>query len=96
MIKRLIMTNKIVGIMVVYFIKLLFKGLQIFIKVEPKTILITSFSGRKFDDSPRIIYEELKVDPDFKEYRFIWGFKKIREEFPTEQVQMGTFKYLLA
>lgn len=95
MIKRLIMNNRIISVIFSSFVQLLFRIIQIFVKIDRKMILINSFSGRKFDDSPKIIFEELKKDPDFKEYKFIWGFKEKRKEFPTEQVEIGTVKYLL-
>ena len=49
--------------------------LSLFIKVDPKTILFTSFSGLKYDDSPRAIYERIKNDSRFKDYKLVWVFR---------------------
>ena len=33
-----------------------------------------SFGGQKYDDSPAALYEQMKEDPFFREYEFLWGF----------------------
>ena len=60
------MKNKIYNILksnlliynVYYFIfSIIFKILKIFVKVDNNVILINSFGGKKYDDSPRVIFE---------------------------------------
>ena len=48
--------------------------LKLFIKTDEKLILFNSFAGRKYDDSPRAIFEIMRVDCRFKGYKFIWAF----------------------
>ena len=48
--------------------------LKIFVKTDDKLILFNSFAGRKFDDSPRAIYECMKDDIRFKDYKLVWAF----------------------
>lgn len=36
-------------------------------------IVFSSFGGRKYDDSPRCIYEEMLQDSRFKNYELIWA-----------------------
>ncbi len=48
--------------------------LKLFIRPDDRLILFNSFAGRKYDDSPRAIFEAMKKDARFKEYRFVWAF----------------------
>lgn len=48
--------------------------LKLFIKTDDKLILFNSFAGRKYDDSPKAIFEAMKVDARFKGYRLVWAF----------------------
>ena len=46
-----------------------------FIPVEQKSMIFVSFSGRRFDDSPKAIYEEVCRRDYFKDWDLIWAFK---------------------
>lgn len=52
----------------------LLKLVGLFIVQDDKLILINSFGGKKYDDSPKAIYEWLRVDERFKDYKFVWAF----------------------
>lgn len=45
-----------------------------FVPVQPKTMLFCSFGGRKFDDSPKAIYEEVCNRKEFEDWSLIWAF----------------------
>lgn len=48
--------------------------LKLFVKTDDKLILFNSFAGRKYDDSPKAIFEALKADPRFEGYKLVWAF----------------------
>lgn len=48
--------------------------LRLFITKDPQLIVFSSFGGRKFDDSPRCIYEQMIKDTRFDNYKIIWAF----------------------
>ena len=50
------------------------KVLKIFVRPDDRLILFSSFGGRKFDDSPKAIYEVMFRDSRFKDYKFVWAF----------------------
>lgn len=53
-----------------YFIfNLLIRTFAIFIKTDNNLILINSFAGRKYDDSPKCIYEEMRKDKRIEYWR---------------------------
>lgn len=49
------------------------KFLGLFVCKKKKLIAFSSFGGRKYDDSPRCIYEEMLKDPRFRDFEFVWA-----------------------
>lgn len=45
------------------------------IPVDPKLVIFISFHGRGYSDNPKAIFEQMKKDPAFEGYRFIWFVK---------------------
>lgn len=71
--------------------------LKIFVKSDDKLILFISFGGKKYDDSPKAIYETMCKDERFKEYSFVWAFEKPSEfEVPgAKKIKVDTLTYYL-
>ena len=44
-------------------------------KVDDKLAIFISFHGRGYSDNPKAIYEQMRQDPRFDGYRFIWFIK---------------------
>lgn len=69
--------------------------LKLFVKPQNDIIVFVSFGGRKYDDSPRCIYEQMLSDSRFDHYRLIWAF--IEPDKHTiargEKIKIDTFKY---
>lgn len=49
------------------------------VKVDEKTVIFGCFNGRSYCDSPKAIYKAMLKDERFKDYHFIWVFKKPKE-----------------
>lgn len=49
-------------------------SLKLFVKTDNKLILFNSFAGRKLDDSPFALFEAMKKDERFKDYKLVWAF----------------------
>ncbi len=45
-----------------------------FVPVQKKTMIFCSFGGRKYDDSPKALYEEVCRRTEFDGWRLIWAF----------------------
>ena len=69
----------------------------VFVPRKPKTILFSSFGGRRFDDSPRAIYEEICQRPFFDDWRLIWAFTDPDAvQIPRgEKVKIDTFPFFI-
>lgn len=71
------------------------KCLGLFISQKKNLIVFSSFGGRKYDDSPRCIYEEMLMDSRYKDYDLVWALGK-PEDFEIEgarKVKCDTIEY---
>ena len=57
----------------------LFSFVSRFVKIKEKRILFASFGGRKFDDSPKALYDEICNRKEFDDWLLIWAFVKPEE-----------------
>ena len=74
-----------------------FKILRIFIKTENDVILINSFGGKKYDDSPKVIFEYMKTKEKYDKYKIYWAFDN-QEKFEiekAEKIKTNSLKYFI-
>lgn len=71
-----------------------FAGL--FIRTDPNLILFASYGGRKFDDSPRFVYEYLLKHPVSADHKYVWAFIE-PEKFPDvpNKIRIDTPRFYL-
>lgn len=74
-IKYVIKYTPIIYTIYFYCLSILVRTLGLFVKTDPKMILFNSFGGRKYDDSPRAIFEKMLQDRRFDDYTFIWALE---------------------
>lgn len=69
--------------------------LKLFVKPQDNLIFFISFGGKKYDDSPKAIYEEILKDNRFDKYDLVWAFDNPYEfNIPRgEKISTDTFKY---
>ena len=78
-----------------FFGNLFIKVLSLFIKIDSKKILFVSFGGRKFDDSPKALYEQIKKDKFFEGYKLVWAFinPKDFDDLECKKVKIDTISF---
>ena len=73
-----------------------FKTVGLFVPIDNKAIL---FSGhtRKYNDSPRAIYEYMISHPKYSKYHFIWALDDLNTPIPghPKKVKVDTLKYFI-
>ena len=73
--------------------------LKLFVRTDRKLILFNSYGGRKYDDSPRAIYEKMAADARFCDWHFVWAFHEPDklEERPEgcKIIRTNSFKYFI-
>lgn len=73
--------NKVAYFVYYYVMSFFVKLIRVFIKPDDKLILFNSFAGRNYNDSPKAIYDVMKADSRFSDYKLIWAFHQ-PEKFP--------------
>ncbi len=53
-----------------------FRFIGLFIKTDDHLVLFNSFGGRRFNDSPKVLFEAMRDDPFFSDYTLVWAFEK--------------------
>lgn len=75
----------------------LFQFLGLFIKVDEDLVLLSSYGGAKYSDSPKVLFEAMKEDPRFHRYKYVWAFAN-PDMFSIpigEKVKMDSLKYFV-
>lgn len=55
-------------------------------RVNPKMVIFEAFLGRSYGGSPKAIYEQMLADPRFKDFKFVWFFRKPERAIPIPQL----------
>lgn len=95
-IEYLLKHNMFVQKMYKIFMSAFFRFIGIFIRINKKMILFSSFMGKSYNDSPRCIYEYLKANAN-EDYTYVWAFEE-PEKFKhlgCKVVKIDTFKYFI-
>lgn len=73
----------------------LLKVYSAFVPINDKQIMFASFGGRKFDDSPKALYERICSMPEFKGWNIVWAFvDPDKYDIPRgEKVKIDTYKF---
>lgn len=78
---------------------LILKILGLFIKVQPKQILFVVYGGKRYDDSPRFVYEYMKKSGNYDDYKYVWAFDNVEENLENisedEVVKIDTISYFI-
>ena len=76
----------------------IFKILGFFVGYDNHLILFNSYGGKKYDDSPKIIYEKLLQDSRFDDYKLVWALfepEKVSVPGRATVVKADSFKYFI-
>ena len=53
---------------------LVFREMGLFISMDDKLVLLSSYGGDQYSDSPKVLFEAMKADPRFDGYHYVWAF----------------------
>ena len=70
-----------------------FRFIGLFMRIDNNLVLFVSYGGDFFNDSPRNLFEEMKKNDVFKNYKFVWALKKVENIDGASVVKIDTFKY---
>ena len=75
-----------------------FKLIGCFVKTDENLVLINSYSGKFYNDSPKKIYEYMINDPSCKGFKYVWAFRDPeKNQVPgnAEKIKIDTWKYFI-
>ena len=74
---------------------LVFRVMGIFIPVDSKLVLLSSYGGDQYSDSPKVLFEAMKSDPRFNGFHYVWAFADpAKFEVPgADKVKIDTLSY---
>ena len=73
----------------------IFQAMGVFVKTDNNLVIIVSFMGMGFNDSPKAIYDYMQCHPAYEGYRCIWAFEH-PEKFPhLNTVKIDSLQYFL-
>lgn len=93
--KKVIKNNKFFYKLYSIFFGFLLNFCKIFIKVDDNIILFNCFGGKKFDDSPKAIYDYIIKNEKYNNYIIYWAFDDINKYELTRgtKIKNNTIKY---
>lgn len=94
-VEYIIKHNRFIQFVYRIFFSTIFSIISFFIPVDRKMVLISSFSGKKYNDSPKVLFESMKAVGLLNEYKVIWAFDN-PNNFKDKglcMVKINSFKY---
>ena len=76
---------------------LFFRFVGLFVKIDKDLVLINSWVGKKYNDSPKVLFETMRDDPRFKNLKYVWAFEH-PEKFDlrgAKCIKIDTWEYFI-
>lgn len=90
-----IKTNQVLYLVYYFTLSFFVNFIKLFVKTDDKLILFVSYGGRYFNDSPRTIYDYMKTDRRFSDYKLVWAFRNVKEYADVDAVKIDSIKYYI-
>lgn len=92
-----IKNNRLIYSITIFFYRCFYNFIGLFCKTK-KQIIFTSFGGRKFDDSPFALYQQIISDDYFNDFEIIWAFSNPNSyQLPRgKAIKIDTFKFFVS
>ena len=94
--KRIIKSLRWAYSLYFYIGSFLLKFIGIFIRTDKYLVLVVVYGGKRYDDSPRFVYEYMKKHSKYELYKFKWAFIEPRDiiDIPAkEKIKIDTWNY---
>ena len=95
-IKNVIKNNKMIYALYHSIFSFILNAIGTVVKVDKKQALFVVYGGKRYDDSPRFIYEYIKKQPQYEKIKCVWAFiEPDKFDFipENEKVKIDTIAY---
>lgn len=74
-----------------------FKTIGVFVPLDNKLVLFSSYGGRQYSDSPKVLYEAMCKDVRFRDFRYVWAFEhpENNQVEGADKVKIDSLKYFV-
>ena len=74
---------------------LAFRVLGLFVSTDENLVLVSSFMGSKFNDSPKAMYDYIRTNPEYDNLKCIWAFEHPEKYPELDTVKIDTPDYFI-
>ena len=69
--------------------------LKLFVKPDDKLILFVAYGGKHYADSPKEVFEYIRNDDRFRDFKFVWAFVNPSQFEPkgAQKIKIDTYNY---
>lgn len=85
--------NKVIQKMYVVIMSSVFQIWGKFQKIDDHVVLFVSFMGKSFNDSPKVLFDYMQKNEQYKKYRCVWAFEHPEKYSELETVKIDTPAY---
>ena len=75
LIAYLIKHNIVIQVTYRILMSFIFRFIGVFLKSDEKLVLLSSYGGKQFSDSPKTLFEAMKKDIRFQNFHYVWAFE---------------------
>ena len=95
-IKNLLKHNRFFYCVYYFVFSALLRVLGIFLKTDNQLVLFTSYGGKKFDDSPKFIYDYINNCSNYSQLKTVWAFRN-PGDFPDvkDSIRIDSLAYFI-
>lgn len=70
--------------------------IKLFVRPDNKTILFVAYGGNRYCDSPACLYEAMREDGRYSDYKLVWAFRN-PDKFPMieNRIKIDTIEYFI-
>lgn len=78
-----------------YCMSIVMRTLGLFVSTNESLILFNSFGGKKYNDSPKVLFEAMLKDSRFDNCQFVWAFEEPEKyQIPrAKKIRIDSFEY---
>lgn len=94
--KNFIKHNRLIYVVYYYLFSTILRLIGLFIAIDDESVLFLSYGGKKYDDSPKFVYQYIKDCAAYSQLKPVWAFKD-PDAFPevTDKVKVDSLAYFL-
>lgn len=71
--------NRLVQLVYRIVVSACIRFIGVFVKTDEKLVLLSSYGGKQYSDSPRVLFEAMQKDERFKKFHYVWAFEETKD-----------------